>query len=188
MSDQIPEIQVLLMQVETRFGSVSRSADFDNLSEDIENATQELLSASTLKRLWGYVSYLSNPRLYTLDVLSRYIGYKDFGNFCDEIHNDPEYVSGFLSEESLVAASLETGALVRVGWNPNRVVTLKYVGDNRFEVMDVQNASLRPGDRFILPTVVKGFPMYIPYIERYGGRTPMYVAGYQGGITLVKKL
>lgn len=188
MSDQIPEIQVLLMQVETHFGSVSRSADFDNLSEDIQNATQELLSASTLKRLWGYVNYLSNPRLYTLDVLSRYIGYRDFGNFCEEIHNDPEYVSGFLSEENLVADSLEAGSLVRIGWEPNRVVTLMYIGDNHFEVKDSQNASLRPGDRFVLPSIVKGFPMYIPYIERDGGRTTMYVAGYRSGITLLKKL
>ena len=188
MSDQIPEIHVLLMQVETRFGSVSRSTDFDNLSEDIENATSELLSASTLKRLWGYVNYLSNPRIYTLDVLSRYIGYKDFGNFCSQIHKDPQFVSGFLSEDSLVAETLNKGDLVRVGWNPDRVVLLEYLGDNRFEVREVQNASLYVGDRFTLPAIVKGFPMYIPHIERGGKQTPMYVAGYRDGITLIKRL
>ena len=84
MSDQIPEIHVLLMQVETRFGSLSRPADFSHLSDEIENATSELLSPSTLKRLWGYVNYMSNPRLYTLDVLSRYIGYTDFGSTTDD--------------------------------------------------------------------------------------------------------
>ncbi len=188
MSEQIPEIHVLLMQVESRFGSVSRPADFTNLSEDIESATSELLSASTLKRLWGYVNYLSNPRLYTLDVLSRYIGYRDFGHFCDEIHSDPEFVSGFLSEENLVAERLEPGDRVRLGWNPDRVVLLEYLGDSRFEVKDSLHASLRPGDRFELPVVVKGFPVYIPYIERDGGRTPLYVAGYKKGITLIKKL
>lgn len=188
MSDQIPEIHVLLMQVESRFGSVSRSTDFENLSEDIENATSELLSASTLKRLWGYVNYLSNPRLYTLDVLSRYIGYQDFCSFCDQIHQSSEFVSGFLSEDSLVSDMLKRGERIRIGWNPDRVVTLEYLGENRFEVKDVQNASLRVGDRFMLPAIIKGFPVYIPHIEREGRLTPMYVAGYKDGITLIKRL
>ncbi|MBQ9410370.1 MAG: hypothetical protein IJU21_02045 [Bacteroidales bacterium] len=188
MSDQIPEIQVLLMQVEARFGGVNRSTDFENLSYDIENATQELLSASTLKRLWGYVNYLSNPRLNTLDVLSRYVGYKDFGSFCEQIHSDPEFVSGFLSEDSLAAQDLPVGSHIRIGWDPDRIVDLEYLGDNRFEVVGVQNASLRMADRFILPSIVKGFPIYIPHIERDGRQTPMYVAGYRGGITLIKKL
>ena len=188
MSDQIPEIHILLMQVEARFGSVTRSTDFVNLSEAIEDTTSELLSASTLKRLWGYVNYLSSPRLYTLDVLCRYVGYSDFGSFCDQIHSDPEFVSGFLSEEHLVAYTLKKGEQVRIGWNPNRLVTLEYIGKNRFEVKDVQNASLRKGDKFTLPAIVKGFPIYIPHIERNGTLTPMYVAGYQDGITLIKKL
>jgi hypothetical protein len=109
MNEQIPEIHILLMQVESRFGNVAKPADFDNLSEDIENATSELLSASTLKRLWGYVNYLSNPRTYTLDVLSRYVGYQNFGNFCEQIHDTNEFVSGFLSEDSLVAESMKPG-------------------------------------------------------------------------------
>ncbi len=179
---------MLLMQVESRFGSVSHASDFANLSEDIENETSELVSSSTLKRLWGYVDYMSNPRIYTLDVLSRYIGYQDFGHFCAEIHNDPQFVSGFLTGECLSADSLLEGEKIRVGWDPNRIVVLKYLGNNRFEVVSVQNASLLKGDRFVLPAIVKGFPMYIPHIERDGKTTPMYVAGYRSGITLIKKL
>ncbi len=188
MNEQIPEIHILLMQVESRFGNVAKPADFDNLSEDIENATSELLSASTLKRLWGYVNYLSNPRTYTLDVLSRYIGYQNFGSFCEQIHDTNEFVSGFLSEDSLVAESMKPGEKVRIGWNPDRLVTLEYKGSNRFEVVDVQNASLLKGDQFVLPAIVKGYPVYIPHIERNGQLTPMYVAGYKDGITLIKKL
>ena len=35
---------------------------------------------------------------------------------------------------------------------------------------------------------LKGFPLYIPHIERNGRQTPLYVAGYRNGITLLKKL
>ena len=188
MSEQIPEIHVLLMQVESRFGNLAKSADFENLSDDIENSTSELLSASTLKRLWGYVNYMSSPRTYTLDVLSRYIGYQSFNSFCEQIHETSEFVSGFLSEDSLVAENLQPGDRVRIGWNPDRLVTLLYKGENRFRVEEVHNASLLVGDEFVLPAIVKGYPAYIPHIERDGKLTPMYVAGYRDGITLIKKL
>ena len=188
MSDQIPEIHVLLMQVESRFGSLSRPADFSHLSDEIESATSELLSPSTLKRLWGYVNYMSSPRVYTLDVLSRYIGYTDFGSFCSEIHNNPEFVSGFLTEDSISSDSLAQGEKLRIGWDPDRLVTLEYIGDNRYVVLEVENASLEVGDIFTLPAIVKGFPLYIPHIERNGRQTPLYVAGYRNGITLLKKL
>ncbi len=188
MIDQKPEIHVLLMQVESRFGNVAKATDFDDLSEDIESATSELLSASTLKRLWGYVNYMSNPRTYTLDVLSRYVGFQNFDAFCSQIHQSEEFVSGFLSEDSLVAETLTPGERVRIGWNPDRLVTLEYKGDNRFEVVEVHKSSLLVGDQFVLPAIVKGYPVYIPHIERGGILTPMYVAGYKDGITLIKKL
>lgn len=188
MSDPIPEIHVLLMQVESRFGSLSRPADFSNLSDEIESVTSEPISPSTLKRLWGYVNYMSNPRIYTLDVLSRYVGYADFGQFCEDIHGSDQFVSGFLSEETVSSDSLRPGERIRIGWDPDRLVTLAYLGNNRYEVEEVQHASLLPGDRFSLPAIVKGFPMYIPHIERNGTRTPLYVAGYRSGITLLKKL
>lgn len=188
MIDQKPEIHVLLMQVESRFGNVAKATDFDDLSVDIESATSELLSASTLKRLWGYVNYMSSPRTYTLDVLSRYVGFQNFDSFCSQIHQSEEFVSGFLSEDSLVAETLTPGERVRIGWNPDRLVTLEYKGDNRFEVVEVHKSSLLVGDQFVLPAIVKGYPVYIPHIERDGILTPMYVAGYKDGITLIKKL
>ena len=188
MSDQIPEIHVLLMQVESRFGGLSRPSDFSSLSDEIENVTSEPISPSTLKRLWGYVNYMSSPRIYTLDVLSRYVGYDDFGKFCENIHGSDQFVSGFLGEDAISADGLRPGNRIRVGWDPDRLVTLEYLGENRFEVIQVQNASLQAGDRFTLPVIVKGFPMYIPHIERNGALTPLYVAGYRSGVTLLKKL
>lgn len=188
MSDHIPEIHVLLMKVESRFGSLNRPADFNQLSDDIESITSEFLSTSTLKRLWGYVNYVSNPRVYTLDVLSRYLGYSSFSNFCHEIHNTSEFVSGFLTEECIASDNLKVGEKLRIGWDPDRMVVLDYIGDNRYKVLEVQNASLIVGDVFTLPAIVKGYPLYIPYIERNGTKTPLYVAGYRSGITLLKKL
>ena len=71
----IPELNYLLTQVEKHYGRrVATATDFEALSVFIEHETGELLSASTLKRLWGYVSSRPSPRKDTLDILCRFIG------------------------------------------------------------------------------------------------------------------
>ena len=67
-----PELAHLLELVVQRYGrSVNTSTDFESLSVVIEHETGDYLSASTLKRLWGYVSLHPAPRFSTLDVLAR---------------------------------------------------------------------------------------------------------------------
>jgi hypothetical protein len=55
--------------------------DFDNLSEKILEKTQERLSVSTLKRIWGKVRYDSTPTLATLNVLARFLDYENWREF-----------------------------------------------------------------------------------------------------------
>lgn len=72
MTPDSPETNYLLRCTERKYGrAIQTSSDFDLLSQKIEEATGKLLSASTLKRLWGYVSMCPTPRLATLDILSR---------------------------------------------------------------------------------------------------------------------
>ncbi len=56
--------------------------DFDILSEQIFEKTHERLSATTLKRVWGYLVATSTPRVSTLDILAQFIDYRDWDDFC----------------------------------------------------------------------------------------------------------
>ena len=57
---EIPELQYLLELVEKQYGrKLSTTTDFESLSVIIEKATGDLLSSSTLKRLYGHSVYLS---------------------------------------------------------------------------------------------------------------------------------
>lgn len=188
MTTENPEIKVLLMKVESRFGQIRTSVDYQHLSEDIEKNTSEIISESTLKRLWGYVAYDSKPRMSSLDVLSRYVGYPTFSDFCESVHGDPQFVSGFLTSIRILSDELVPGEKIIIGWNPDRIVELTYYGNNRYVVQSSENASLRPGDSFTMQIFVKGFPMYIPHIIRNGRETPLYVAGYKDGLTIVRKV
>ena len=63
--------------------TLTAASDFKWLSEQILERTHELLSDSTLMRLWGYRQGVE-PRKATLDIVARYLGFSDFAAFCRE--------------------------------------------------------------------------------------------------------
>ena len=56
--------------------------DFEFLSECIFEKFHERISPTTLKRLWGYLSETTTPRKSTLDILSMFVGYDNWKDFC----------------------------------------------------------------------------------------------------------
>ena len=58
--------------------------DFDFLAERIFEKIHETVSPTTLKRIWGYLSEPSTPRLSTLDLLAQFVDYKDWEAFCHQ--------------------------------------------------------------------------------------------------------
>ena len=183
----IPELAYLLTEVEKKYGRrIATTTDFESLSVVIEHTIGELISSSTLKRLWGYVSLNPTPRIATLDVLSRFIGYKDFKEFCEGLKESQAFTSTFFSSKCQTVAELSDGAKVTLGWAPNRLVILNYLGSFQFEVIASENSQLRAGDRFELSEIIVGYPLYISRILRDGKYTPSYVAGQINGINLLK--
>ena len=55
--------------------------DFTWLSQKVEERTQQRVSASTLRRFWGYVSEGVSASKFTKDVLAKFLGYTDFEQF-----------------------------------------------------------------------------------------------------------
>ena len=184
---QIPELSYLLEQVEKKYGRpIKTTTDFEALSVVIEHETGELLSASTMKRLWGYVSLNPDPRISTLDILCRYLGWNNFEAFREWLKKTPDFESAFFSTEIVNVSDLESGVHVLIGWNPNRLVDLQYIGDHRFRVASNENSQLQVGDEFELTSLMLGYPLFISRILRGGEYTPSYVAGKVDGLNLVK--
>ena len=184
---EIPELQYLLELVEKQYGrKLSTTTDFESLSVIIEKTTGELLSSSTLKRLYGYVSLNTVPRKTTLDILSRFIGNRDYETFRISLSNDPQFSSRFFSAKTVTTSELKAGDRLRIGWPANRIVTLNYLGNDLFEVDTSVNASLVKGDRFRQVSFMKGYPLYLSRILRNGDYTPAYVAGMNSGLNLLE--
>lgn len=186
---QIPEINYLMSLVEKKFRkSVKTSTDFNALANEIECETSETVSASTLKRIWGYVNMNPMPRQNTLNILARYIGKGDYKSFCDDLKTSAAYHSMFFTADFIRSCDLNPEECIEIGWNPDRIVTLKHLGDSHFEVISSKNSKLESGDRFTASNFIKGSPLYISQIQRGSEFTSSYIAGRQGGLNHLRKL
>lgn len=61
--------------------NVWNNYDFEKLSEQITEKTSVSLSVSTLKRVFGKVSYKSEPSMTTLNALAQFLDYEDWRDF-----------------------------------------------------------------------------------------------------------
>ena len=78
-------LQRMCRELESAVGKpLQTSRDFDCLSRMIAERMRERISPTTLKRLWGYLNEENNPRKYTLNLLSRFLGYRDFEHFSQQ--------------------------------------------------------------------------------------------------------
>lgn len=182
MRDDQLECTFLMQDVERKFGRrLATTADFVRLSGEMEDG----VSPSTLKRIWGYVGMRVEPRTATLDELARYVGFRDFRSYREDLNASRWASSGYFRAHRLDASSLQEGDTLQIGWRPDRIVTLRYLGEKRFRVLASEHAKLQPDDEFELSSIVKGFPLVISQIERKGEKTDSYVAGRDGGIVFI---
>jgi len=184
-----PEIQELIRLVEQKYGkSLDTTTDFEVFSLYLEKNRQGSVSSSTLKRLWGYVNDMRKPRTATLDILAAYIGHPSYDKFVEWLKKSPLYNSSYFSAFQLSSSDIAKGAVIEIGWQPNRIVKLKYIGDSFYEVLEVENSKLMVGDRFMTGCFIKGLPLYLPYIIRDGSKTPPFIAGRNGGLTCINTI
>lgn len=82
-------IERLRHAVEQKAGQkIQTPKDFDYLRDCIFSERHDMISTSTLKRIWGYVASDGQPRIASLDLLARYVGYNDWENFAEQHKDD----------------------------------------------------------------------------------------------------
>lgn len=181
-----PEIQELIRLVERKYGKcLNTTTDFEMFSLFLDKNGIGCVSPSTLKRMWGYVNDVRNPRVGTLDVLAMYIGHVSFDVFVDWLKTSPVYNSSFFTAYQIPSSELPVGTMLEIGWSPNRLVRLVYNGGSLYEVVGATNSKLKVGDSFIAGCFIKSLPLYLPYIIRDGSQTSPFIAGRNGGLTCI---
>lgn len=76
-------LSVMRQDIEAVVGRKMRTPkDFDFLSETVFGKMHQTISATTLKRLWGYFKENVTPRRSSLDLLAQFLDYSDWNDFC----------------------------------------------------------------------------------------------------------
>lgn len=75
-------ISKLKTEVEIKYGrKITYQKDCNNLSDIILTSNKEYISPATLRRVFGFLATNSNPSRVTLDILSRFVGFKNWEDF-----------------------------------------------------------------------------------------------------------
>lgn len=156
-------------------------SDAAQLALDIETVTGEHVGVNTMKRLLGMIDDEREPRVSTLNIVARYLGYADwaelrlFDNGSNSDFGDDE-------EGVLVASSLSEGSRLSISYAPDRVVRLCHLHGDHFVVEHSANSKLKEGDEIVVTHFVKGYPLLVGEVIRNGRSLGRFVAGRERGI------
>lgn len=177
------DIQRLKQAVEFAVGrKICTPKDYDFLEQQVVGFTEETLSASTLKRVWGYVASKSNISHYSLDVLSRVVGFENWDDFSNENNVSKDYNSQRVIRRKLFTKALSVGDTIKVTWKPDRVITIEYIGQERFRILESINSKLKAGDTFCCLMFVDNEHLFLHKLARDEMPVSDYICGQEGGI------
>jgi len=172
-------------EIALQFGKELRyPTDCEALSGHIYMVTKERISASTLKRMMGFVKGTLEPRLYSLDVIAHYLGFENWDKYAEKFTHTEN--SEFLHIEHLDSLTLDAGDTVIFTYEPERQLTLICKDALMFEVADSLNSKLKKGDLLKIFIFIKDYPLIIPSVIRAGVEMGPYKAGKISGITSIK--
>ena len=187
----IPEIAALRKEVESKFDSpLHTHADFVSLTEAIEAALHEHISPTTLERVWGYSTrHYDTVSRRTLDVLACYADKKNWDGYCKYLKQTSGTESDFFTDGLLAVSTLNIGTRIRLGWQPDRICEVRYIGDYKFVVEQVKNGSLQVDDTFSSLQFQLGQVMYMDYFQRAdtcATDNVRYAVGRENGLTMLE--
>lgn len=189
IKSDIPQISVLRQLVEQKAGiPLDTHGDFLTLSAKIETCLREHISESTLERIWGYSTrHYDTVSSRSLNVLSRFVGFHGWEEFCSSL-SPGSPASELFDGDSIDVAELHPGARIRLGWAPDRVCIVRYLGDFQFIAEVTENSTMQPGDTFCCRQFQKNRAAHLDNFCKAGTeKRYTYIIGKNTGITTLEE-
>lgn len=156
---------------------------FDILTDLLYTNTKEMVSATTLRRFWGYQEAGSSaPSLNTLNVLSKLVGYANWEDFKARKNSDASSSEMMNGIHALRFSTLEVGCQLQITWNPDRRIMVEYLGNYTFRVLTTENSKLMAKDTFQCMQIIEGQAMCCENLLREGHVAMSYICGKNGGL------
>lgn len=187
------KISYLRLKVEQTYGKKPIvHSDFIKLGVNIERKLRQHISETTLERVWGYsVRGYATVSLHTLNMLSRYAGYDSWTHFCESLKEEGFKDSDMFDEDFVRSEDLLPGDCIELQWLPDRRCIIRYLGENRFEAIESENATIQSGDTFKCQMFALHQPAVMDHFIAAAdpdASPKRYVAGVKHGISSLKIL
>ena len=174
-----PYVTDLLKQKSSR--DFRLPSDCEYLALDIESMTGEHIGVNTLKRLLGYIDDEREPRISTLDVIARYLGFDNWDVL--NIYDSRSNSSFESSAEEIRVSDLSADQCIQISYLPDRQIEIAYLGANRFRVVKSLNSKLKTDDQLTITHIVQGYPLLVSEVVRDGKFLGSFTAGKAQGIS-----
>ena len=126
----------------------------------------------------------------SLDVLAQYVGFQNWKHFCADLKETAGVESEVFTNGILCTKDLQVGARLRIGWQPDRLCIVRYLGQYRFVAEHTENSSMKPGDSFSCLQFQKNQELYLDEFQRAGeesdGINRRYAVGQEHGLTVLE--
>ncbi|OFY85386.1 MAG: hypothetical protein A3F72_03725 [Bacteroidetes bacterium RIFCSPLOWO2_12_FULL_35_15] len=179
--------EIVKKKIEVKAGiRVRYSRDCEILAEKIYEECKCKLSASTLRRLFGFVNGTKVVRGHTLDVISNYLGYQTWDDLIQPLDKSSKLKSKQITE--LKTSNLKQGDKYQYFYKPEAEVIIEYIGKSTFRVISAKQSQLRAKDVFRANILTLHHPIFILEVEREGESLEKIIEAKVSGITSIKKL
>lgn len=156
------------------------------LSVEIESATKKQLGVNTLKRMLGFIDEIREPRLETLDIIAKYLGFENWDIYWASISKEGNSEFGKL--EAIKVMELKLNDQIEFHYTPDRIVVIQYCEDYLFDVVRAEHSKLLVGDKIEVRHFYLNYPLKINDVIRKDVHLGSFTAGKISGITFLKKL
>ena len=130
--------------------------------------------------------------------ICRFIGKGSWKEFSDELKGVLSGDSELFASTAVFSSDLNIGARLKLGWLPDRLCIIRYLGDNRFIAEETLNATIQPGDTFSCMQFQKGLSVCMDNFIRAcdasaaagasSHESLRYIVGQHSGLTLLEVL
>jgi hypothetical protein len=179
--------ELIKRKIEQKLGqSIRYSKDCDVLAANIYSVCKCRVSASTLRRLMGFIKGNSNPRQHSLDVLSNYLGYQSYDELLNSFAPATKDAEAQITE--LDVKKIKKGDKYILEFKPDKGISILYIGKSEFKVISSKNSVLLTEDIFKVFQINLHHPLFILQVVRGGEQIGKLIEAKISGITSIRKL
>jgi hypothetical protein len=179
--------KVIKQKISERYakGDIRYPKDCDGLAIHISQVCKTRISSSTLRRLYGFVKGIREPRLHTLDIVAEYIGHKGWEELIasfERTESEPEKLIDKLKPEQIKA-----GQAIQLTYEPAKVIEIRKVG-GQLQVVTSNEKRVLVNDEVRFKLLELHYPLTFTHHFRQGSSLGKLQLATVSGITSIKRV